>query len=66
MLKTNTVLCHLSFKECNSLTNKALAYMLDVISFYNMVLFEVQLTHEQFDETMATKLITVSRLNRAI
>jgi hypothetical protein len=38
-LKTNEIMCHLSFKACEELTDHGLRELLEVISFYNMVLF---------------------------
>ena len=66
MLKKNIVLSHLSIKDCKELTNQAVAELLDVVSFFNLVIFDIQLTPNQFDKKLATQLITVSWLNRSI
>ena len=65
-LKTNVVLAHLSIKECMNVTDEGLSELLDVIKYYNMILFEINLDPDQFDEQIQSELIKSSRLNRAI
>ena len=45
-LKKNDILSHLSFKNCEELTDEGLVKLLEVISFYNMVLFQINLDRE--------------------
>jgi Ran GTPase-activating protein (RanGAP) involved in mRNA processing and transport len=38
-LKKNDVVCHLSMQDCFMVTNAGLLMLLDVVNYYNMVLF---------------------------
>ena len=65
-LGKNTKLAHLSIKECINITGDGLQQLCDVISTTNTSLFHIDLDIEQFDEALATLVITESALNRDI
>ena len=46
VLRTNIVLAHLSFKGCKNVTNDGLRELLDAVTYYNMILFEINLDPE--------------------
>ena len=65
-LKKNTKLAHLSIKGCTNITDTGLQQLCDVISTTNTCLFHIDLDMEQFEEELATTVLTESALNRDI
>lgn len=65
-LNTNTKLAHLSIKGCSNVTNAGLEQLRDVISTTNTCLFQIDLNVNQFDNALATEVVTESALNRDI
>ena len=66
VLKNNTVLAHLSIKGCKNVTDEGLRDLLEVITYHNMILFEIHLDGAQFDESLSKELVGSASLNRAV
>jgi Ran GTPase-activating protein (RanGAP) involved in mRNA processing and transport len=65
-LRKNKKVAHLSIQNCPNITDVGLKELYDIIMDHNMVLFQLDIDIEKFDEEIAQELVRMSALNRDI